>query len=178
MIKVHLENEKEVVDALLRSSRTVREEIEKAAKNEISDLLRGAVHSESPVRTGLLRDSIQPKVHISPGGSISVSLKPPQHEFSYQQVEYKDYSQRGNGATIVHVQGHKVRPHVRVMRYRIRKKTVRKLEKRNPAAWYLHLVELGTQRGVEPNPFRDRAIQKSLEKIKIIYQTVIQRCLR
>lgn len=150
-IKMYIEDEE-----AFRKMRNVSEEIlsaiEKSAKSRIVPVFRKSIHQEAPVLTGTLRDSIKPDVRrLSRGGSVLVTALPAKNTYRYDTVPYIDNARR--------------------KKKRFRK--VRSLVKKNPAVKYMHFVEQGTKRGVKPNPFRSRALEKiTSQVISIITESV------
>jgi hypothetical protein len=171
----------EGVDKLLHTLNTkfnrVKENVNESVKRDVTALLRNAVNQEAPVKTGLLRQSVQPVVTVGSGvGIVSVTLKPPQSEYSYHTETYRDYATKTGTLHVVNYVDKKGKLRQKRMHYLTKEKTVRKLEKKNPAVRYIHIIE-GGKKGTPSNPFRTRAIKNSEEQIKRILETAIRKAI-
>jgi len=151
--RIELINVDVVAASLLAIPAKIREAVERKALNEANKLAIGRLRTNAPAETGALKNSFVYDIRKYKGGAVFAGIVgADNHYVGTVQRNKKGQKtfQRNRNAT----------SHVR-----------------RPAR-YIHLVELGTRRGVPATHFREKTAAEIAPQVQKIFEDAIQEALR
>ncbi len=128
--------------------------IAKEAVAEANKILAGVIRGNTPVDSGALRKSVGAVIRNYRGSQVTVGVIGPRHDFAGNIV---------------------VSPKTKKKSFK-KLKTGSKKTFRRPAH-YAHLIEGGTSRGVQPNPFMKRSLESVRTQITAIFEQAVKKAV-
>jgi hypothetical protein len=187
-MEIELQGSDVLAAQLLALPEKVRNAVEKKAVIQVNQAAAEILRKNVPADTGTLRQSVGSVVRSYKNGRIVVGITGPRNEYSYKSEQYRDYAtKKGHLHIVEYIDKKTGKLRTKRMHYTLKTKTVRHLQKKNPAVNYAHLVEGGTadrfhQSGkstgrVAPNPFTERSVRELESQASEIFGETVKRVI-